>query len=64
MSGNHTQACMHVDKPLRWLGVRNGQGCKVYLFQCLGCGKTFTSHTPMRKQEIRPLADLSLLTDL
>ena len=56
---NTTQHCAHLDQRLRWLGIRNAKGRKVYLFRCMGCGKTFSSHSPLSIEH-----DTRLLTNL
>jgi hypothetical protein len=39
--------CIHLDQELRWFGYREDHGCKLYVFQCLGCGRTFASRTAL-----------------
>lgn len=39
--------CIHLDQKLRWFGYRLDHDRKLYLFQCLGCGKSFTSQVPL-----------------
>ncbi len=52
--------CIHLDKPLRWFGYRQENGRKLYRFQCLGCGKSFTSIVPLpAKNATGPLDSLS-----
>lgn len=42
-----TRRCIHLDQQLRWFGYRQDHGRKFYIFQCLGCGKTFFSRTSL-----------------
>jgi len=52
--------CAHLNQRLRWLGVRQNHSRPVYLFQCLECGKTFCTHTPMTlRQETEQFVKLS-----
>ena len=62
MTDGPVQNCTHLDQHLRWLGIRNDHGRTVYMFQCLGCGKMLSSHTPRALQaETRQMVDLSRL---
>jgi hypothetical protein len=52
--------CIHLDQKLRWFGYRQEQGRKLYVFQCLGCGKAFTSIVPFpAKDATGPLESLT-----
>jgi hypothetical protein len=55
--------CAHLNRRLRWLGVRQNHSRPVYLFQCLECGKSFCTRTPMTiRQETEQLVKLSRLS--
>ena len=65
MSDSTHEHCAHVDQKLRWFGYRQHQGHKFYLFQCLGCGKSFASPHPLPSQDATgPLEALSGLSRL
>lgn len=60
MTVKNTAQCTHLNQQLRWLGVRREHGHTVYLFQCAGCGKTLSTHTPLTTgQETSSLLKLS-----
>ena len=53
------QSCPHLNQQLRLLGVQGHPGSRVYLWQCLGCKRTFRSHTALRDiRETEPLLRL------
>ena len=57
--------CIHLDQQLRWFGYRQEHGRKLYLFQCLGCKKSFASHVPLpAKNATGPLETLTGLSRL
>ncbi len=57
--------CIHLDQPLRWFGYHMEQGRKLYRFQCLGCGKSFTSIVPLpAKNATGPLESLTGISHL
>ena len=63
MPDRNAQHCIHLDQRFRWFGFRQDHGRKLYLFQCLGCGKAFTSCVPLpSKDATGPLESLTGLT--
>jgi hypothetical protein len=57
--------CIHLDQKLRWFGYRQEKGRKLFVFQCLGCGKAFSSAVPLPGINTNgPLESLSGLRNL
>ena len=57
MPRDSTTNCTHFDQKLRWLGICNGNGRKIYRYQCLGCRTTFSASQSMTTdQEVDALA--------
>ena len=63
MAPKSAQHCIHLDQQIRWFGFRQEHGRKLYLFQCLGCGKVFSSRMPLTLKGVTgPLATLTGLS--